>query len=323
MSKPVLPPETAEDLARRFPVAEREVVDKSLADLLETPAGLQRQTSRGVDPEIVAANKRALGKVAEDPEVKDTLEELAVPIKCARTLVGKAAGRGDCSDAELVVETLDDFVVGKQLSREVEELGEPPIRVRKSSKIEEFFNNPQLISEVEGYGTVSYLYDRVSRNNIDEIFQFNLEEKFGPNIFGGKAVAYINDDGSVSIAFMTESERTHHRHALGTIIGGEKGRLVYNGEYDNYLISDLTSRAFGFEFQYDTLSGKIIGMQESSQITNLQKNRGVGGWTLQRSVVENIEKKLLEKIDPELFDDSLFVKPINEWIDKSELPLAS
>jgi len=180
----------------------------------------------------------------------------------------------------------------------------------------------QPVAQVQGYkNIVSNLYDSVTPENIDEIFQNQLES-IGPNIYGGKAVAYIHDDGRVQVAFLTETVNTHHRHALGTITGGEKGNLVYNGQYDNYLIADIPSRSFGFEFQYDRSSGKIIGIQASSQISNVQKAKGATGWTLPEHLVNHVEQEMLDKIDLDLIDESLVDKPLEVWVDKSRIPVA-
>ncbi len=182
---------------------------------------------------------------------------------------------------------------------------------------------PRVVTTVQGYeGTVSNLYDSIAPENVEEIFQNKLEF-LGEDIYGGKAVAYIQDDGTVKVVFLTESDKTHHRHALGTIIGNEKGDLVYNGQYDNYLIADLPNRAFGFEFQYDQSKGKIIGIQASSQITNLQKGKGITGWKLSDQVVEYVEQEMLEKIDLDLIDESLVDRPMEQWVDNSRLPVSS
>ncbi|MDP3734516.1 MAG: hypothetical protein Q8R37_04770 [Nanoarchaeota archaeon] len=180
---------------------------------------------------------------------------------------------------------------------------------------------PRVVSKVKGYeNTVSNLYDSITPQNIDEIFQLKLES-LGSDVYGGKAIAYIHDDGSVIVVFLTETEKTHHRHALGTIIGGERGDLVYDGQYQNYLIADIPNRAFGFEFQFDKVKRKIIGIEASSQISNVQKAKGATGWTLQEDVVSFVEQEMLEKIDLDLIDDSLVVKPFDKWVDKSRLPI--
>lgn len=180
---------------------------------------------------------------------------------------------------------------------------------------------PQVVSQVDGYeGTKSNLYDRVDASNVDEVFQ-NKIEKLGPDIYGAKAVAYIEDDGTLKIVFLTESDKTHHRHALGTIIGGKKGDLVYNGKYDNILIADLPDRAFGFEFQYDRSTGKIVGMQASSQMSNLQRSKGATGWRLNENAVDFVEQELFNRIDVSLIDEALFDRSLNQWVDRTRLPI--
>ena len=244
---------------------------------------------------------------------------LIIQLMYEPSITGRASTVG-CKESEVAVSTLDDFIAGKQLSKEV--YPDMRLSVMLSDMRREFFDNPHVISEVEGYGIKSNLYNLLSKRNADEIFQFNLEDRLGQGIYGGKAVAYINDDGSISVAFLTESEKTHHRHALGTIIGGEKGRLVYNGEYHNYLVSDMKNRAFGFQFQFDKIRRKVLRVEHSSQITNLQKSKGISGWVLQTNAVSTVERLLLESIDPDLFDESFFIRPLEQWVDRSKLPLS-
>ncbi|MBS3127183.1 hypothetical protein J4228_03390 [Candidatus Woesearchaeota archaeon] len=181
---------------------------------------------------------------------------------------------------------------------------------------------PKVVSKVQGYGPASNLYDRVSPENINEVFQNKLE-LLGPDIYGAKAVAYVHDDGSIQVVFLTESDKTHHRHALGTIIGGEKGELVYNGKYGDFLAADIADRSFGFEFQYDASKGKIIGIEHSSQITRVQFEKGKTGWKLSDSVVDTVEEQVLEKIDLDLFDESFIDKPFDEWTARNEIPVTS
>ncbi len=191
------------------------------------------------------------------------------------------------------------------------------------SRVETFFENPVKLGDARGLdGKISPLYDRVGKKNSDEVFQLSLEQSLGPNIYGGKAVAYIQDDGSISIAFLTETGKTHHQQALGTLIGGEKGKLVYDGKFNDARIADLPNRAFGFEFQFDKKTHKIVGINHKSQITTIQIGKGVGGWKLKQDTLTIVEQELLNRIDPELFDNSFFEKPVDKWVNEKELPIA-
>ena len=186
----------------------------------------------------------------------------------------------------------------------------------------DFFEEPVVVGNVHGLeGQVSRLYDRVGKRNMDEVFQLSLEKSLGPNMYGGKAAAYVKDDGTIAVVFLTETGKTHHQHALANIIGGEKGKPVYERRYDDPLLADLADRAFGFEFLFDKKRGKIIDIKHKSQITTIQIGKGVGGWRLNENVIDTVEQQLLNKIDPELFDESFFEMSPTKWVHRKELPI--
>ena len=190
-------------------------------------------------------------------------------------------------------------------------------------RVEDFFENPVKIGEAHGFeGRTSPLYDRVGMKNRDEVFQLSLEESLGPGIYGGKAVAYVKDDGTIATIFLTETGKTHHRHALAEVIGGEKGHLVYGGLFNDPRLADLPERTFGFEFQYDKNKGKIISINHKSQVTTIQISKGARGWKLKKGVVDRVEQELLDQIDPLLFDDPLLERPVDTWINRKELPIS-
>ena len=70
------------------------------------------------------------------------------------------------------------------------------------------------------------------------------------------------------------------------------------------------------------LTKKVLRVEHSSQITNLQKSKGISGWVLQTNAVSTVERLLLESIDPDLFDESFFIRPLEQWVDRSKLPLS-
>jgi len=153
------------------------------------------------------------------------------------------------------------------------------------------------------------LYDTITENNIEEIFQTPLDRKYGKNIKGAKAIVYIaydkNDDKNIYVVFLTEATDTHHRHAAAAVAVMKdaeffvnnppeltkflkKAKALYDG--DDKKCGDLLTKCAGFELQYDTVKGKIVGIQQDSWLTKHQK-------ALSEDVEESMILALLSNID--------------------------
>lgn len=151
-----------------------------------------------------------------------------------------------------------------------------------------------------GEKVVSNLYDSVSEQNMREVFQTDLESKFGSGVYGGKAVAYMGELGEINLVFMTETESTHHRHTAATMFGLENTEALALYEGDVSKAAPLLYRSFGFEMQFDSNSGKIVGIQQDSWITKRQIEQGI---RFSRQTLDDVVLKLTESIDPSILSD--------------------
>ena len=157
----------------------------------------------------------------------------------------------------------------------------------------------QVIGANPSTGEVSKgnLYSKIGESNLEEVFQTPLPG-VGPDIYGTKAVVYIDDYGNPQVAFLTETVNTHHRHVLAFLIGGETGENVYGGEYTG----DVLYRSQGYELQYDRAKGQIIGVKRDSQITTQQISRNI---MLDKFMVDKMDNALLGNIDDKMLEDLL------------------
>lgn len=236
--------------------------------------------------------------------------------------------------------TLDDILLNSQGKEEKITSLENTVRKTEVFNLETKLNHnyfaegllvhnklvPKVITKVEGLNPntgerpISNLYDKVSATNIQEVFQNNLESKFGQGIYGGKAVAYIDYEGNYHIAFLTETESTHHRHALaelaksvhpGDVEITRAANAFYDGNWRD--AGRLLSNSFGFEFQFDSKTGKIIGIQQDSWIKKTQEKTGK---KFNKGRLEETVLNLIINIDPTLLSDPY--KDLN-WVDNPEL----
>jgi hypothetical protein len=168
-------------------------------------------------------------------------------------------------------------------------------------------NNPSLISAVIGLNpnmplsveavSLSNLYSKIELKNLDEIIQTPLPN-LGPDIYGTKAVAYVDDYGLPKIAFLTETVNTHHRHALAVLVGGEKGQYIYDGNYD--LTADVLARSTAYELQYDRTTGQIIGIKRDAQTVKEQVRRNI---KIQKGLIDMMDDAFLENIDESILEN--------------------
>ncbi|MBI4140419.1 hypothetical protein HY485_01135 [Candidatus Woesearchaeota archaeon] len=171
---------------------------------------------------------------------------------------------------------------------------------------------------VTGHTSVSKLYNKVTSENIDEVFQLSLEKHgYGEGIYGGKAVVYMDYEGAYHTIFLTETVDTHHRHAAATVARiveksirkehpkefkdfHRKTGMLYGGDPNKSC--ELLEKCGGFELQYDKINGKIIGVQQDSWLTKEQRRCGR---VLPKEVQEAMILELLGRIDQNYLSEDL------------------
>jgi len=162
--------------------------------------------------------------------------------------------------------------------------------------------NPVEVKKITSTrGVPDTLYGNVVGKNLNDLFSYQISPN-DPNIKGSKAVAYIDGEGDVQIAFWSKTDLIHHAEILGNLIGGMEGSelkdLNFKSSYLRYSIGEME----GFQLQYDTRSGKIIGIQTDSLITDFQANNNIA---IKQSDFDRMKKAILDAIDPRLKRDGL------------------
>ena len=142
----------------------------------------------------------------------------------------------------------------------------------------------------EGDVIIPY-YSRVDEGTLDDLFSVDLSNKVGPGVYGAKAVVYIQDDGVYQVAFVGKPSEIHHIDVLAALIGEEDSRAQAVLADDWSHAQDVLDRSIGYEIQIK--DGMIIGIQQSSVMTDRQKQRGR---YLSMQIQENAFMALIEQI---------------------------
>ena len=165
----------------------------------------------------------------------------------------------------------------------------------------------------------SPLYSEINEKTIKEMFT----NQVGNGVFGSKAVVYKSLDGSYHVAFLSESEITHHKFAVNALVkrieGASLGGAQLNdiitkadvfstashGTMSQYVpqIGDLIERVAGFEFQFDPCRRVITGIQQSSFITDIQQTLRVTRPVLPEAEQRRMIDEMLSRIDPQFLAD--------------------
>jgi len=147
--------------------------------------------------------------------------------------------------------------------------------IRQSGFIEEVREEqtPPIISKVIGehpqtkVKPESNLYEGISPINVEEVFQIPLPKsgsRLGPDVevYGAKAVVYKDKNNKYVTAFLTETEATHHRHAVAKLVELDDPSLkaqaeaFYQGDLSKS--ASILQKSIGFEMEFDQKTGKII-----------------------------------------------------------------
>ncbi|MBU0470073.1 MAG: hypothetical protein KKA62_03800, partial [Nanoarchaeota archaeon] len=115
--------------------SERKLLDDAYAEAFPETVG-----TKVVDPELIAANKAALGDVAADPRVQEALGKLDVPINCKVGFVGRAGATSAVADCipSAIATNPEQYAQVQELNRALEGSG-------KKVEIEA---SPSLLDEV-------------------------------------------------------------------------------------------------------------------------------------------------------------------------------
>jgi len=188
-----------------------------------------------------------------------------------------------------IEEGIQESETAAKMLVEAPPIKEPPILLGEITKI-------HPITKEE---TTSKVYRNIVLENVDELFQTNLEKDYGPDVYGTKAAVYFNDYGSFSLGFLTETEAVHHPHLIGMLVGGDKGKQI-----DSMLTypEDVLTRSAGYQIQYNRKTGQIVGIDMDSHITSSQRGRQT---LLRQSMIDSLDEALLDSIDESLLEQLL------------------
>lgn len=159
-------------------------------------------------------------------------------------------------------------------------------------------------------GVQDTLYSNIVGKNFNELFSYQISPDI-PNIKGSKAVAYIDSNGNVKIAFWGKTDSIHHAEILGNFIGGVEGKEIIGQNFDSPSLRNLLGKMQGFQLQYDSRSGKIIGIQMDSSITKFQADNRI---TIKQSDLDKLKKSILDSIDPRLKKEGLTVETVGKLL---------
>jgi len=160
--------------------------------------------------------------------------------------------------------------------------------------------------------SVSAMYSRINYDNLEDIFRFPRKDEEDYEYYETKAVAYLSDDGEWQVAFMTEIDKAHHRHALCSLILYDLDRLDEEFFDDNYKqekknraldlfdgevekIGPVLEKSVGFKLRYDLGTKKINFIYQQSWMTNLVVPK------VDLQIDATIE--LISRIDPDLLSE--------------------
>ncbi|MBD3252907.1 hypothetical protein GF386_04200 [Candidatus Pacearchaeota archaeon] len=168
----------------------------------------------------------------------------------------------------------------------------------------------------------SDVYDSVGTSNVQELFTKDLTH-VGDNLYGTKAVAYIDDTGEIHFGFFTESDITHHPQIGAQLAGVDSTwsddtlQTLFHGNFDpdnpSQEITSLLQREFGFDFMFDKSTRKIVRIRMQSGITNAQRYYHT---PLRKETVEDVLINMFDRIDPNLLHPKY--QNLN-WMDDPQL----
>ncbi len=174
---------------------------------------------------------------------------------------------------------------------------------------------PRIIGKTGSEDSV--LYDRLGVENAKQIFYPFGDQGF----YGAKAVSVLGSDGRVYVAFAeSRTGPVNHqniRQGLKKVVWEEE-RAQDITEVDIHNMAE----SFGFQFQYDPSSRKIVGIEHSSKLTEDQTSWGWIGGRFSEDLVKKVEQAVIDSIDPALLDESILRKPVNKVMGKrGDLPI--
>jgi hypothetical protein len=155
-------------------------------------------------------------------------------------------------------------------------------------------------------------------SNVEKAFSTNLEAQLGAGIYGTKAVVDLGQNAMAVSGKTGKDFAIAHSDMAGKMVArndpASAARISSEIESLSYAGKPITE-LFGYQLQYDKVTGKIIGIQMDSDITRTQiVQMNSGRIAITKEMVEKADTLLLRKIDRNLLPEDIKIKHPAEFV---------